>query len=121
MSFASLRIITPIVLATLLVACGEPENRDGDGDGYLASEDCDDGNASVYPGRGERCDDLDNDCDNLIDQGYDEDGDGYKSCGEATDCDDYNTASFPGAPEICDGLDNDCDAAVDEEVKTLNA
>jgi hypothetical protein len=114
MILASLRILAPIALVTLLVACGEPGKSDGDGDGYLAPEDCDDSNAAVYPGRGERCDELDNDCDNIIDEGYDEDGDGYKSCGEATDCDDYNNLSFPGAPEICDGSDNDCDAEIDE-------
>ena len=114
MSFASLRIIPPILLATLLVACGETASQDGDGDGYLAPDDCDDSNASVYPGRGERCDELDNDCDGLVDEGYDEDGDSYKSCGELEDCDDYNDLSYPGAAEICDGSDNDCDGDVDE-------
>jgi hypothetical protein len=79
-----------------------------------------------------RCDDLDNDCDNTIDEGCDEDGDDYcdntmhlydnnSACpntpysGPAddgkvgNDCLDTNSAVFEGAAEVCgDGLDNDC-------------
>jgi hypothetical protein len=36
---------------------------DADGDGYPAAEDCDDADASVYPGAPERCDAVDHDCD----------------------------------------------------------
>ena len=37
---------------------------DGDGDGYLVCDDCDDGNADVYPGAPElTCDGVANDCD----------------------------------------------------------
>ncbi len=98
----------------MALGCGAPETRDRDADGYPSPEDCDDSNASVYPGRGERCDLIDNDCDGLVDEGYDEDGDGFKSCGDLTDCDDHNERSYPEAEEFCDGSDNDCDGAVDE-------
>ncbi|HDH06012.1 MAG TPA: hypothetical protein ENH01_09945, partial [Nitrospirae bacterium] len=39
-------------------------NVDGDGDGYtVAGGDCNDGDATVYPGAAEICDGKDNDCD----------------------------------------------------------
>ncbi|MFA4873668.1 MAG: putative metal-binding motif-containing protein [Patescibacteria group bacterium] len=46
--------------------------RDADGDGYLGTpagcgDDCNDGNAAVYPGTMEICDGLDNDCDRSTD------------------------------------------------------
>lgn len=114
---------------------------DSDGDGYVASEDCDDDNASVFPGATEICDGLDNDCDELVDDEddsldkstapiwyYDFDGDGYgapttvlEACSsppdwvaDSTDCDDANAEVFPGALELCNWIDDDCDTQVDE-------
>ena len=55
---------------------------DPDGDGYHG--DCDEENPDINPGAVELCDDIDNDCDDLIDE------------------------------ENCDGLDNDCDGLIDE-------
>ena len=60
--------------ATVIVNCpscpdGEPTpdlDPDEDGDGSPASEDCDDQDATVYPGAPEICDGQDNDCDGRI-------------------------------------------------------
>lgn len=42
----------------------DPAGADADGDGVTTPEDCDDSNASVYPGATELCDNgLDDDCD----------------------------------------------------------
>ena len=60
----------------------------------------------------EICDSLDNDCNGVMDNGFDNDGDNYAIC--TGDCDDNNAAIYPGAAEICDTLDNDCDAVRDE-------
>ena len=41
---------------------------DADQDGYLASEDCNDGDAMINPGAVEVCDEIDNNCDGNIDE-----------------------------------------------------
>jgi hypothetical protein len=108
-----------------------------DGDGYRACEgDCDDSNADINPGAEEICDGIDNNCNELIDEGVettvyaDADGDGYgdptvteEACepddghvSNAEDCDDTDATAYPDAPEVCDAIDNDCDGDVDEGV-----
>jgi hypothetical protein len=80
--------------------------------------DCNDNYPSGYyinPGRPEICDNIDNNCQNGVDEGFDQDGDGYKTC--QGDCNDSPSSGFyinPGAIEICDGVDNDCDGLIDE-------
>ncbi len=86
---------------------------DGDSDGSLSCEDCDDGEPASFPGNTEVCDGLDNDCDGAANADaageLDVDLDGSFSC---EDCDDADGDNFPGNPEVCDGdADNDCDPA----------
>lgn len=65
----------------------------------------------------EICDGIDNDCDGQIDEGFDQDGDGYTTC--QGDCDDSDPNVNPGADEICDGIDNNCDGLIDAGVLVL--
>jgi Putative metal-binding motif len=64
------------------------EEIDDDADGFDSCIDCDDTNADIYPGATEVCNDLDDDCDNEIDEGdvccTDTDGDGF--CDEVDNC-----------------------------------
>ncbi|MEN8182729.1 MAG: putative metal-binding motif-containing protein, partial [Myxococcota bacterium] len=111
---------------------------DADGDGFECATDCDDGDATVYPGALEVCDGRDNDCDNSVDESdasdaaqwfADFDGDGYGDASQSTracsrppawvsdssDCNDSDASAFPGASEACNGRDDDCDGTADEE------
>ena len=113
------------------VICETSAYLDLDGDGYTEEVDCDDTNAVVFPGATEICDDIDNNCDGVIDEGLafvsyfiDQDGDGFgdpsvvlSSCAEVvgyvidnTDCDDADAMINPMAVEIVNnGVDENCD------------
>ncbi len=83
--------------------------------------DCDDSDAGVNPDRLEACNDFDDNCNSRIDEGCDDDQDGYcdmtmtvggtgpvASCPNGMgDCDDTNGDRFPGN-SVC-GMDGDCD------------
>ncbi len=79
---------------------------DADGDGVTAGEDCNDYDASVYPGAADTYGDgADQNCDGV--DGVDSDGDGWaSSAGGGPDCDDGDSATWPGA--AYEESDSDC-------------
>ena len=109
-------------------ACERPE-------GYAEqSGDCDDEDMNNFPNNAEICDERDNNCNNVADEGLlqtyylDMDGDtwgidtatitactmpmGYASRGG--DCDDRYTIANPNGTEVCTGgIDEDCDLLID--------
>jgi hypothetical protein len=105
--------------------------------GYVNNNgDCNDSNASINPSATETCNNIDDDCNGLSDDGLtfityytDSDGDGFgasfatgiSSCsiiaGTSTnnnDCNDNNNTIYPGATETCNNIDDDCDGSTDE-------
>ncbi len=96
-------------------------------DGFVANNsDWDDNNPATNPVAIEVCDGIDNNCNRLIDEGFDKDSDGYRVCGTRNgpagtylkptatlaDCNDQNPNLHPGLPVLLDdGIDNNCDGA----------
>lgn len=96
-------------------------------------DDCNDNNASINPNGQEACNETDDDCDGMIDEGtlhtfyQDADGDSYGNIQIDTvacqtplnfvfnsdDCNDTEQDINPAAQEICNGIDDDCDNLID--------
>ncbi|MEC7986570.1 MAG: MopE-related protein [Myxococcota bacterium] len=100
--------------------------------------DCNDDDASIYPGAPEICDDVDNNCSGTIDDGdaqtyyADQDGDGFGDAEQSelfcapvegwvtnsSDCNDNDASISPDATEVCDDVDNNCNSQIDEDIGT---
>jgi hypothetical protein len=73
---------------------------DADGDGSPSDLDCDDTNASVSPLNVELCDGLDNNCNQVVDEGFaDTDGDHVADC---SDCSPLNAGVWGVPVEVAD-------------------
>lgn len=123
--------------------CGLDADGDGHGDVFAESPfqpgtDCDDSDGAISPLAPEVCDEVDNNCDGIIDEDavdalrwyFDVDGDGFGGTGliqsvdaceqppgyvsNDADCDDTSAQVVPGGVEWCNGLDDNCDGDVDE-------
>jgi hypothetical protein len=132
---------------------------DADGDGFGGEQasgiceieegyaevggDCDDNNETIAPGREEQCNGLDDDCDDVLDNGQqlqafyaDADTDGWgdeansiQACAPPTaewsttpgDCMDDNNQVNPDVREICNGgIDDDCDGLIDDDDDSID-
>jgi len=110
--------------------------------GYTIDKtDCDDNAVDGelrHPGAAEHCNDIDDDCDDAVDEdsvdtlswysdgdmdGYGYGGALYEACDRIKenhapnqdDCNDSEEDINPGADELCNDLDEDCDDAIDED------
>jgi hypothetical protein len=67
-------------------------SQDADGDGYSKGSDCDDNNPNIHPWATELCNGVDDDCDQLVDEGNpDPSGKPLVAGGAITSCTDSNT------------------------------
>ena len=108
------------------------DDFDDDLDGFSELEgDCNDDDATIFPGAEESLNETDDDCDGTVDEetdAYDDDGDCFcevapctgstaTDCDEIleSDCDDGDEDIHPDATEVCDDIDNDCDDDIDAD------
>jgi hypothetical protein len=108
-------------LDTLGNAC----DPDDDNDLVADVGDCAPLAPEAFPGAFEQCNGADDDCDILVDEGYqDSDADKLADCVDDDDDNDGTTDDLdcapadplvhPGLLEACDGKDNDCSGAADD-------
>ena len=69
--------------------------KEKDDDRYSPPQDCNDNDPGVHPGAAEACDREDNGCDDVTDEGFDKDGEGYTTC--SGDYNDNDPGVHPGA------------------------
>jgi hypothetical protein len=121
---------------TNTTACARPTGYNVTSELTAITGDCDDSDPLVNPGATEVCNDIDDDCDSLIDEGVtttyyrDFDSDGYGNatattlaCSlptgyvlDNTDCNDSDVLINPGATEVpYNGKDDDCNATTPDD------
>ena len=114
--------------AVVLVEVLDPAEGDRDGDGWpVSAGDCNDDDPDINPGADERCNVIDDDCNQIIDD-KDLDNDmhvdeaclGYTGPLDVDDCDDTDPTTHPEAPEQLDGADNDCNGVIDDGLSTFD-
>jgi len=93
---------------------------DADGDGFIAANDCDDLNSNVFPGNPEVCDGLDNDCNQLVDDGVtgqfatyylDADQDGFGDGTQSLSACAQPPGYVRGTAGCTNGASNDCNVS----------
>jgi hypothetical protein len=119
-------------------ACGCNSSIDADLDGVNQCLDCNDTDGTIKPGAVEKCNGRDDNCNNQIDEGFDQDNDTFTTCGtkpgggldvQRIDCNDTNSFVFPGkatdcgaaaTPNTANGVDDNCNGYVDETCNCTN-
>ena len=116
-------------LATLVSTCLQPQ-------GFITDfTDCNDNNSNINSAAVEVCNQIDDDCNGLMDDGLvfvayyaDIDGDGFgnpatliSAClqpqgfiADLTDCNDNNSNVNTAAVELCNQIDDDCNGSMDD-------
>jgi hypothetical protein len=91
---------------------GDACEADSDGDGVLDYQDCEPQNPEVHEGAAEVCDGFDNDCDGVVDDGFDDlDGDGIADCVD----DDRDGDHILDIYDNCPGVPNEAQLDFDED------
>jgi hypothetical protein len=121
--------------ATLVSTCIQPQ-------GYVTDNtDCNDNDSNINTAVTEVCNEIDDDCNGLTDDGLvfetyyaDNDGDTYGDANNSiyecsqpsgyvtdnNDCNDNNANQNAASSEICNGDDDDCDGTIDNGITFLD-
>jgi hypothetical protein len=101
---------------------GDACDPDDDNDTSIDEEDCAPTNPAIFPGAQEECNGIDDDCDEIIDEGYlDSDQDGAADCADDDDDGDSivdtqdNCPNLPNVDQTDTDFDQEGDACDDDD------